>query len=56
MPTCRGKVQSSRLDVRALGLMPLGLEPEGDWDPEHEYWGEEGEPLDEWVKPIIARG
>ena len=21
-----------------------------------EYWGEEGEPLDEWAKPIVARG
>lgn len=23
---------------------------------EEEYWGEEGEPVDEWAKPIIARG
>ena len=55
-PYLSGRVQSSRLDVRALGLVPLGLEPEGDWDPEEEYWGEEGRPLDEWAKPIFARG
>jgi hypothetical protein len=55
-PYVSGKVQSSRLDVRALGLLPLGLTPEGDWDPDEEYWGEKGEPHDEWVKPIVARG
>jgi hypothetical protein len=55
-PYLSGQVQSSRLDARALGLVPLGLEPEGDWDPEEEYWGEGGEPLDEWAKPIVARG
>ena len=55
-PYLSGRVQSSRLDVRALGLVPLGLEAEGDWDPEQEYWGEEGESLDEWAKPIVARG
>ena len=26
------------------------------WDPAEEYWGEEGEPIEEWAKPIIARG
>jgi len=26
------------------------------WDPEEEYWGEPGEPIEEWAKPIIARG
>ena len=55
-PYLSGKVHSRRLDVQALGLVPLGLRPEGDWDPEEEYWGEEGEPLDEWAKPIVARG
>jgi len=55
-PYLSGQVQSSRLDVPALELVPLGLEPEGDWDPEEEYWGEEAEPLDEWAKPIVARG
>lgn len=55
-PYLSGKVQKSRLDVAALGLVPLALRSEGDWDPEEEYWGEEGEPIDEWAKPIIARG
>lgn len=26
------------------------------WDPDEEYWCEEGEPLPEWALPIIARG
>jgi hypothetical protein len=55
-PYLSGRVRGSRLDVRALGLVPLALEPEGDWDPEEEYWGEKGEPLEEWAKPIVARG
>ena len=55
-PYLSGRAWSSRLDVRALGLVPLGLEPEGDWDLEEGCWGEEGEPLDEWAKPIVARG
>jgi hypothetical protein len=55
-PYLSGQVRGSRLAVRALGLVPLGLEPEGDWDPEEEYWGEEGRPLPEWARPIVARG
>ena len=51
-----GDLLSARLDVAALGLVPLRLEPQWDWDPEEEYWGEEGEPIDEWACPIIARG
>lgn len=26
------------------------------WNPDEHYWGEEGEPIEEWAKPIIARG
>jgi len=55
-PYLSGNVESSRLDVPALGLTPLGLECVGTWDPVKDYWGEEGEPLEEWVKPIIAGG
>ena len=51
-----GDLLSSRLDVAALGLVPLRLEPQWDWDPEEEYWGEEGEPIEAWARPIIARG
>jgi hypothetical protein len=51
-----GKVQSSRSDVEALGLTPLALHDQGEWSPDEEYWGEEGEPIDEWARPIIARG
>jgi tetratricopeptide (TPR) repeat protein len=44
------------LDAKALGLVPLRLHDEGIWDPEEHYWGEEGEPIEEWAKPIIAKG
>jgi tetratricopeptide (TPR) repeat protein len=36
--------------------VPLRLEKFGMWDPKEHYWGEENEPMDEWAKPIIARG
>jgi hypothetical protein len=55
-PYLSGEIESSRLDVAALGLTPLALKNEGEWDPKDEYWGEEGEPIDDWAKPIIARG
>jgi len=42
--------------VPALGLVPLRLEERGIWSPDEHYWGEEGEPIEEWAKPIIARG
>jgi hypothetical protein len=51
-----GNVLSIRADVEALGLEPLAVHEHGKWDPETEYWGEEGEPIEEWAKPIIARG
>lgn len=37
-------------------LVPLKLYPRGDWDPAEEYWGEPGEPIEAWAKPIIKRG
>ncbi len=51
-----GEVVDVRLDARALGLKPLKLFPQGTWDPAEEYWGEEGEPIEDWALPIIARG
>lgn len=51
-----GDVLSSRRDVAALGVTPLALRDEGDWDPKAAYWGEEGEPIDPWAEAIIARG
>jgi hypothetical protein len=55
-PYLSGEIESTRLDAAALGLVPLRLEKLGTWDPQEEYWGEEGEPIAEWAKPIIARG
>jgi hypothetical protein len=55
-PYLSGEIQSTRIDVKALDLVPLGLEDMGMWYPQEEYWGEEDEPIEEWAKPIIARG
>jgi hypothetical protein len=55
-PYISGSISSTRCDAFALGLTPLALHQQGDWDPNDEYWGEEGEPIEEWAKPIIARG
>ncbi len=51
-----GEIASTRLSVAELGLVPLGLEDYDIWDPGEHYWGEEDEPIEEWAKPIIARG
>ena len=55
-PYLSGAVEASRLDVQVLGLPPLELQSQGDWDPDEEYWGEEGEPIEEWARAIITRG
>ncbi len=55
-PYLSGTIESTRIDAAALGLIPLKLEDRGIWDPAEHYWGEEGEPIEEWAKPIIARG
>lgn len=55
-PYLSGEVESTRLDVAALGLVPLKLKDRGIWLPEEQYWGEENEPIEEWAGPIIARG
>lgn len=51
-----GAVTAIRQDVSALGLTPLTLRDRGEWDPAEEYWGEDGEPLDDWAQAIIAHG
>lgn len=55
-PYLSGDIESSRLDVPALGLVPLGLNLRSMWQPDQHYWGEEGDPIEEWAKPIIACG
>jgi hypothetical protein len=55
-PYLSGEIESARLDVAALGLVPLKLDDRGLWNPAEHYWGEENEPIEEWAKPIIARG
>ncbi|GAB6058288.1 hypothetical protein [Desulfonatronum parangueonense] len=55
-PYLSGEMQSTRIDIKALDLVPLRLENMGMWDPKEEYWGGEGEPIEKWAKPIIAHG
>ncbi len=55
-PYLSGDVADVRLDVTALGLAPLRLEPCGTWDPAEKYWGEEGDAIDAWARSIIAHG
>jgi hypothetical protein len=55
-PYLSGEIGSWRLDVEALGLVPLRIEDRGPWTPDEEYWGEAGEPLEDWVEAVIARG
>ena len=51
-----GTVKDLRLETEVLGLTPLRLHPAGEWNPAEQYWGEEGEPIEEWAKPIITHG
>jgi tetratricopeptide (TPR) repeat protein len=51
-----GERVANRFDAAALGLIPLGLEDWGSWDPKDEYWGDEDKPLERWARPIVARG
>ena len=55
-PYLSGEIQSARIDVKVLDLVPLGLEDMGMWNPKEAYWGEEDEPIEEWAKPIIDCG
>ncbi len=55
-PYLSGEIESTRLDVAALDLIPLTLEDQGAWSPDEHCWGEQEEPIEEWAKPIIARG
>ena len=51
-----GERVANRLDAASLGLVPLALEDWGPWNPKDEYWGDPGEPLPRWARPIVARG
>lgn len=55
-PYLSGEIESTRLDAAALGFVPLRLTDQGIWEPNEHYWGEENEPIEEWARPIIARG
>jgi hypothetical protein len=50
------KEQPHDVNAWLTGLVPLELRQQGEWDPAEEYWGEAGEPIEAWAKPIIKRG
>ena len=43
-PYLSGEIESSHLDIDALGLVPLRLEKRGLWTPEEHCWGDADEP------------
>lgn len=51
-----GTVEATRIDAAALELVPLRVDEKGLWSPKTHYWGELGEKIENWAKPIIARG
>lgn len=53
---CSGRVLGFRLDAPALGLEPLALQPQGDWDPAEEYIVDDHDRLSAWDLRILARG
>jgi tetratricopeptide (TPR) repeat protein len=55
-PYLSGRIDGHRLDVPALGLAPLHLRDEWEWNPTDEHWGEEDKPVEEWAQAIIAHG
>ena len=55
-PYLSGEIVDACLDPGRLGLVPLKITAFGQWDPDEEYWGEEGVPIADWAQPIIARG
>lgn len=54
-PYLSGEIQSTRIDVKALDLVPLGIEDTGMWDPKEAYWGEEDEPIEDWIREMRQR-
>lgn len=55
-PYLSGDVVDHRLEVDALGLVPLRLVGQETWDPREHYWGEQDEVLEGWARRIVARG
>ncbi|MEN0064325.1 MAG: tetratricopeptide repeat protein [Myxococcota bacterium] len=51
-----GEVTTSRLDIAALGIEPLRLNPMGTWDPSDHDWGEEDDPLEDWAQALVEGG
>jgi hypothetical protein len=51
-----GTIKSTRIDAKALDLVPLRLDHLGLWDPGDACWGDADKPADDWAQPIIAFG
>jgi tetratricopeptide (TPR) repeat protein len=54
-PYVSGEVEATMLAPPRLGLVPLRLEPAGDWTPDEDF-GQEGEPIPERAAAIVADG
>lgn len=54
-PYISGGVERIRLEVPALGLVPLRLTDEGLWEPAAYGWGPEDE-IEEWAIPFVSGG
>ena len=54
-PYLSGEMLAARLDVAALGLVPLALKDWGLWDPTELEWGDSRK-LPAWAKRILERG
>jgi hypothetical protein len=50
------RVFHARSELTRRGLAPLALVPVGEWRPDEEYWGEEGEPPAKWARALIEQG
>ena len=55
-PYIAGSVTRVAVDIPALGLEPLRLEPHGLWDPMRDMHLEPGEPLADWLAVIVKDG
>jgi len=55
-PYLSGEIANTRFDLAALGLTPLKLKDCGMYNPKDQYWGEDGEPMEEWAQDVIKHG
>jgi hypothetical protein len=55
-PYLSGDILLTHIDVKALDLVPLGLQEVGIWNPLEDGWQKHPKTIEKWAKPIIAFG